>query len=282
MLRRIVIVLCALVAASPAEAVVGGHETSPGAWPFAGALVEHGSPDARSGQFCGATLIAPRLALTAAHCVTRPGTTAVVRRRLDLIVGQHRLSSGKRGRAAILEIRVHPDYSPTTFAWDAALIRLARPLSMVPASLPGTLESSLAPGTELVAVGWGATNLAGSSFPDALHEVSIEVQPDDTCRSTYGSEFDTSSVLCAGVAAGGIDTCDGDSGGPLLLPGPSGATLIGITSFGGACGAADTPGGYTRVSALVPWLAAKAPSDRVRTLQSIRLNRVAMRKRHPW
>lgn len=282
MLRRIVIVLCALAAASPADAVVGGHETAPGAWPFAGALVEHGSPDARSGQFCGATLIAPRLALTAAHCVTRPGSTAVVRRRLDLIVGQHRLSAGKRGRAAIIEIRVHPAYSPTTFAWDAALIRLARPLAAAPATLPGTLESSLAPGTALVAIGWGATNLAGSSFPDALHEASLEVQPDDTCRSTYGNEFDAGSVLCAGVTAGGIDTCDGDSGGPLLLPGPSGAILIGITSFGGACGAADTPGGYTRVSALVPWLAAKAPSDRVRTLQSVRLQRAIAVKRHPW
>ena len=280
MLRRIVIVLCALAAASPAGAVVGGHETAPGAWPFAAALVEHSSPDARSGQFCGATLIAPRLALTAAHCVTRPGTTSVVRRRLDLIVGQHRLSSGRRGRAAILEIRVHPAYSPTTFAWDAALLRLARPLGSAPAALPGTPESALAAGTPLIAVGWGATNLAGSSFPDALHEVSLQVQPDDTCRSTYGSEYDASSVLCAGVETGGVDTCDGDSGGPLLLSGPAGAILIGITSFGGACGAADTPGGYTRVSALVPWLAAKAPSDRVRTLQAARAVRAVGRRHH--
>jgi secreted trypsin-like serine protease len=282
MLRRIVIVLCALAAASPAQAVVGGHETAPGAWPFAAALVEHSSPDARSGQFCGATLIAPRLALTAAHCVTRPGSAQVVTRRLDLIVGQHRLGAGKRGRAAIVEIRVHPGYSPTTFAWDAALVRLARPLSAAPATLPDSLESSLAPGTALVAVGWGATNLAGSSFPDALREASLQVQPDDSCRATYGSDFDSTSVLCAGIESGGVDTCDGDSGGPLLLPDASGGILIGITSFGGACGAADTPGGYTRVSALVPWLAAKAPTDHVRTLQAYSVHGAIARKRPRW
>ena len=285
MLLRISIVLVMLALASPAEAVVGGHETAPAAWPFASALIEHGAPDARSGQFCGAVLIAPNLALTAAHCVTRAGSASVVRRRLDLLAGQHLLSASRRGRAEVVEVRVHPGYSPKTFAWDAALLRLSRRLDVPAARLPDASEV-LAVETPLIALGWGATNAAGSSFPDALQEASLTAQPDATCRSVYGSDLDSSSTLCAGIESGGVDTCDGDSGGPLMLTGTggtesdAGATLVGITSFGGACGAADTPGGYTKVAALVPWLAAKAPTSRVRTLRGAATHLAVARKRH--
>lgn len=54
-----------------------------------------------------------------------------------------------------------------------------------------------------------------------------------------------------------MDTCLGDSGGPLqiklLANGRMNPFIIGITSFGRACGD-KTPGVYTRISSYVEWI----------------------------
>lgn len=49
----------------------------------------------------------------------------------------------------------------------------------------------------------------------------------------------------------------GDSGGPLQITNEDNRCLyhiIGITSFGKVCGAANSPGVYTRVSKFLPWI----------------------------
>ena len=53
------------------------------------------------------------------------------------------------------------------------------------------------------------------------------------------------------------DTCPGDSGGPLQVQligyGKRIPFLVGVTSFGKACGT-NTPGVYTRISSFVGWI----------------------------
>jgi secreted trypsin-like serine protease len=66
------------------------------------------------------------------------------------------------------------------------------------------------------------------------------------------------SQMCAkSKGAERMDTCEGDSGGPLeiklygqskLIP-----FLVGITSFGIGC-ATNKPGVYTRVSSYIDWI----------------------------
>lgn len=49
----------------------------------------------------------------------------------------------------------------------------------------------------------------------------------------------------------------GDSGGPLQITSPNNDCVfyvVGITSFGKVCGAARSPGVYTRVSSFIPWI----------------------------
>ena len=61
-------------------------------------------------------------------------------------------------------------------------------------------------------------------------------------------------MLCAG-GNGTRDTCNGDSGGPLLVVGddPSDALQVGVTSWGPTCGHV-IPGIYHRTSASFEWI----------------------------
>lgn len=65
-------------------------------------------------------------------------------------------------------------------------------------------------------------------------------------------------MLCAGYAAGGKDSCVGDSGGPLQCLSFDGRwKLTGIVSWGHpVCALAKKPGVYVRVSSLLGWIKA--------------------------
>ena len=61
--------------------------------------------------------------------------------------------------------------------------------------------------------GWGTLSSGGSS-PNVLHKVDVPGLTNADCNSKYGSGSITSIMLCAGnTVAGGIDSCQGDSGG---------------------------------------------------------------------
>lgn len=63
--------------------------------------------------------------------------------------------------------------------------------------------------------------------------------------------------ICAGGAKG-KDSCNGDSGGPLmkLIPGSPNWYIEGIVSYGPQnCGTEGVPGIYTRVGAYLGWIA---------------------------
>ncbi|KOB70983.1 Serine protease [Operophtera brumata] len=68
--------------------------------------------------------------------------------------------------------------------------------------------------------------------------------------------------MCAGYPGGQIDSCSGDSGGPLMQPLPnkemkSFMYLIGVVSFGQMCGRSGSLGAYARVTHYMPWIEEK-------------------------
>jgi secreted trypsin-like serine protease len=58
-------------------------------------------------------------------------------------------------------------------------------------------------------------------------------------------------MMCAGVMKGGIDACNGDSGGPFV----AGGKLIGLVSKGDGCARPNHPAIYARVDAINTWVA---------------------------
>ena len=112
------------------------------------------------------------------------------------------------------------------------------------------------------AVGWGKT-VDGDIFgAEALREARVPLIDDRDCRRAFDFEL-TASQMCAGYSEGGVDTCAGDSGGPLMchtsgggIDGKDGRRwyVHGVTSFGEGCGARNKFGIYTRVDAFVDWI----------------------------
>jgi secreted trypsin-like serine protease len=79
--------------------------------------------------------------------------------------------------------------------------------------------------------------------------VSLPLVSNATCQIAYGNSI-TSRMICAGVPAGGKDSCWGDSGGPLFAYFPEARAGIqtGIVSWGEDCGLPGYYGVYTRIS----------------------------------
>jgi hypothetical protein len=61
-------------------------------------------------------------------------------------------------------------------------------------------------------------------------------------------------MMCAGYDEGGIDSCLGDSGGPLFTEIDGEGVIVGVTSWAEGCAMPMRPGVYTRVSHYQWWI----------------------------
>ncbi|KAK1345402.1 hypothetical protein QTO34_014114 [Cnephaeus nilssonii] len=105
------------------------------------------------------------------------------------------------------------------------------------------------PGTRCHVAGWGLLRNDNVTRPDTLTEVNVTVLDRKTCNGPkyYGRHpVIQPDMICAGDPKGGRDSCDGDSGSPLICEG----TFRGVTSFGkkDRCGDPWGPGVYTLLS----------------------------------
>lgn len=234
-------------AKGPQPTIIGGGPASPGEYPFMTAILsEEISGSDYDKQFCGGSLIASTWVLTAAHCVQGESASS-----LAVAVGRTVLSSTQGQRLAVSAVFVHPDFNePTSLANDAALLRLAQPASVAPIALAGAADDGFeAQGTPLTVIGWGSTTSKGApSYPDELREVGVPAVSDANCATAYRSSLHQATMMCAG--APGIDSCYGDSGGPLFAVRGNGSRVqMGIVSWGNGCAKKRFPGVYSEVNA---------------------------------
>lgn len=242
-----------LVAAPKIQAkIIGGSSAKADAWPWMAALV---IKNTNTSIFCGGSLVASNWVLTAAHCMfdeTPAGSGHYVPSTIadfDVLLNRLQLNTSNGERIAPAEIIVHPAFNQKDLTNDLALIRLSRHSAVQPIETLPDFSSLDKDGVLGTALGWGNTSATKNQFPTTLQQVNLPITSNASCQSKLDGITD--SMLCAGSLQGGIDTCEGDSGGPLIAfdAERNAWRQVGITSFGEAeCGAANFYGVYTRLT----------------------------------
>ncbi|KAL3778874.1 hypothetical protein HJC23_005981 [Cyclotella cryptica] len=235
--------------------IVGGIEATIGRYNYTVALAYV----ANSFQFCGGSLIAPDIVLTAAHCVGGAN--------FKVVIGRHDLKTSS-GEEIVRKSEIrHPQYNGNTMVNDFAIVTLSRPTALDVRYVKLNGDAAFpAGGATSRTMGWGRIKQGGSAS-SVLREVDLPIITNDVCYQKYsGDIFD--SMIC--TFQPGKDSCQGDSGGPLIIPGSSADTdtLVGIVSWGIGCATNQYPGVYSRVSNGYDWiktnvcsLSAFPPSD---------------------
>jgi len=204
--------------------------------------------------YCGATVIHPKVLLTAAHCIK--GMARLVFNASNTLDMQNRLVKELRN-SADYRVHVHPGYSLFPILMhDIALIEFDEPLHPALPSIRVDNLPGYKAGINALAIGWGALREGRSSGPSTLNVVSLKVSSNQKCRGALNTATRKkifASNLCT-ITTEGKDTCKGDSGGPLFLDRKKGPIQIGIVSWGVGCARSGSFGVYTRVKFYAPWI----------------------------
>ncbi|CAL8235723.1 unnamed protein product [Boreogadus saida] len=277
--------------------VVGGSEARYGSHPWLVSLKMKGS------HFCGAAVLTDSWLMTAAHCFTSTSRNTLAG--ITAVVGEYDQGSRDEEEQAFLikNVTVHERFHHAApMSYDIALVELEGHIQLgahvQPICLPLPEESFTSPASCMMA-GWGRVRERGR-VAAVLREVQLDLVDQARCKhvldtvrtsSQYqaaGQPQPAFTVLCAGPERGGKDACQGDSGGPLGCRAQGGGrwAAVGVASWGKGCGRSwgsnrsrppahrGSPGVFTDVRLLLPWIRRTLRAGSRRSLCSVSLSMV--------
>jgi uncharacterized protein (TIGR03382 family) len=246
-MRRLAALLVSLVpAVASAEApVIGGHDAMAGKWPDVAAVNDNAGE-----QQCTGTLIAPTVVITAQHCM-EIGPAAVV-------IGTTSLARPSEGE--VIPVIKHMGYPNGFRSFDVGVLVLQRPSALTPRKIAsGWAAADIQNGVTATVVGYGAIDRDSEMYIDQLQEADLPITDAD-CSESDGCNTLARPAGELGAGGMGIDTCEGDSGGPLYVTSDLGTFLAGVTSRGydNNTYSCSEGGIYARPDKVVDWIEQQA------------------------
>lgn len=248
----------AAAAPSATASIVGGHPVTIEEFP---SLVYIEAVEGKHGFACTGTVVAPRIVLTAAHCVEdiEKGTiTPAAAYALSTGVANPR-QAGPANIFHIVATHVFPGFDPGVLHGDAAILVIDRPTSVPPLPLAGAGDAGLySGGAEAQLTGWGLTKANAKEAPGNLQAATMLIQPSKTCREKikpFYKPYLPAAQVCLLAADRGSGGCFGDSGGPAIARRADGTPVqVGVTSTGGPSCSTRTPTVLTRADFISTWV----------------------------
>ncbi|XP_055605055.1 trypsin delta-like [Uranotaenia lowii] len=207
--------------------IIGGVQTSIEEYPHQIAILYLNS------QVCGGSVISDSWIVTAAHCLDWQPLTS----QITIRYGSSLRNTGGSIHATFY-YHLHESYDPLDYPYDVATLRVKTPFSG-PANSIIPLTTSEWTAGEVTVTGWGWDE--NQRQPDVLHKVTLPVVDRITCNVKWEGTV-TDDMICAGGQ--GIDSCNGDSGGPAIQNG----VLFGVVSWGADICGNGLPGVYTNIA----------------------------------
>lgn len=214
---------------------------------------------------CGASLIHPKAALTAAHCVSsyleEPDLIIVRGGEWDINSKDESLPHQDR---QVEEILIHPNYNVLSLKNDISLLFLnedfilGKNIGVVCLPSPGRKLQE----TGCIASGWGKDGFKSGKYSSVMRKIELSIVQREKCvfslRTTrLGALYNLHrSFICAGGEKN-KDACKGDGGSPLVCPVSGGENRwaqMGIVSWGIGCGTEGVPGVYVNVGLFLEWI----------------------------
>lgn len=218
--------LSGMALAAPACAMVGPAREAPEFAPYVVTVLDKSGGGSGGGaSFCTATVIAPDVVLTAAHCVSNLANTRVFFR------GGH----GQLVLADVASIAVHPEFRPKIgrkhlISIDLALLRLAEPLPPTFKPIELTDSGPVATGQPFRMAGFGRADESVSGTSGVLRAGILVASRPKSPVLVWLTDPD-------GTGLGG---CTGDSGAPVLAIGQPALVAVATRAKGNngySCGA---------------------------------------------
>lgn len=233
--------------------IVGGIKTKMHEFPMMAGLVNLNSNRAQNMVFCGATIISTRHLLTAAHCFAGQKL-----RNLLVLVGDDNTTSAVdtpyTATYRIAQVTLHPEFVFNEAEHDIAIVKTFDTIEFNEGVNVVCLPFKFATNdfaNEIVEVlGWGTMEFSGPKA-EKLMKVKLSVITNEKCLERGMNVNDTN--LC--TYSVGKDSCQYDSGGPLLFENSSNDRmyLVGIVSRGKSC-ASKYPSVNVRVTKYLNWI----------------------------
>jgi secreted trypsin-like serine protease len=237
------------------EAIIGGTPAQAGT--FASVAYIEDLRGNKVGQ-CTGTVVAPKLILTAGHCVVNMKTGVMNKSSgYRVLTGSLDPATAAPQVSTVLGVLVDESFARRVDDGDAALLVLSTPTTAPAITLAtASNQEELRAGTQAMIAGWGRTEYKQERPTERLQWADTVVQGRQWCKRNAPPFYVRSEICTIDPPRYATGACEGDSGGPLIATGSATGEPIQIGIAIHVYGRCSTrhPSVFTRVDEISSWV----------------------------